>query len=85
MAEDTSHTGTNTNWGCYWSGQHSNEDNTTSEFSETLGMMGVQLEEGEIFQWLESDTADPGFQILTDDEIFKVAMQVYVESKPDKE
>ena len=31
--------------------------------------MGVQMEEGETSEWLESDTIDPGFQIFTDDEM----------------
>ena len=47
----------------------SNEDVRISEFTEVLHQMIVDVLDADVCEWLQSDQADPGFQIFTEDEI----------------
>ena len=53
---------------------------STSEFQSIFGQVGFQLEEDEIYHWLESDLNDPGVQRLSDSEICDLVSE---ETEPD--
>ena len=45
------------------------QDDDSEEFVREFQVLGVSLDEDGVCTWLESDNNDPGFQLMTDEEI----------------
>ena len=57
-------------------------DEDEQEFIHEFQELGYSIDENEISTWLKSDSNDPGFQLMTDDEICD---HVLSEQVPDQE
>ena len=57
-------------------------DEDEQEFIPEFQKLGYSIDENEISTWLNSDSNDPGFQLMTDDEICDHAIS---EQVPDQE
>ena len=57
-------------------------DEDEQEFMHEFQELGYSMDENEISTWLNSDSNDPGFQLMTDDEICD---HVLSEQVPDQE
>ena len=60
-------------------------EDAKEDFVREFGEIGFSLNEEDVRNWLESDSSDPGFQLMTDDEICSHVMQEELTTNEEEE